>query len=318
MPKRVQSENHIGMLRKLVVLDTTNRRYPLALVRALAGAGQAAEARPLIDAIVTRSPDNSEAVSLQWRVQLAMKDWAAALASGEVLVRLDSSAATRDFFIRMIAAADALGDAAKALDLATRGVARFTTDDELAMLEVQFLRRVGRSSEALDAVNRIVARNPRVPGAWLQKARIEAELRMHVDTVMTTLRRAVENGEQRPVVSRNALTLGQTAARDSAAANRLDPLRTAIRYYKFAETIHATDTTAYLLGRASLTLGQQAGNAAREPRQCDLAKEAQSAFINAQISLPKAGGSFADVPDLLRLLAPMLPYSDQLVKAVCR
>jgi len=113
--------------------------------------------------------------------------------------------------------------------------------------------------------------------------------------------------------------VGQAAAKDSTAANRFDPARTAIRYFKFAESMHATDTTALFLGSASLTLGQLAANEARTTRQCDQVKESESALVDAQISLPKAGSTFRDqVSRLIPALTATVTYAEQLKKALCR
>lgn len=313
------TDDLVTTLRALAPADSANRDVPLRLVRVLAAAGRFEEAMPEIDAIVARDPTGVEAVALQWRVHLNAKDWAGALRIGEAYVALDSAAASRDFFIRMIAAADAAGDPAKASELARRGVTKFPVDDELAMLDLQFLRRIGNARGALAAANAIVERNPRVPNVWLQKARLEADLGLGIDTVLRTLRRAQDNGEERPAISRQAVIIGQNAAKDSAAPNKLDALRTAIRYYKFAESVQATDTTALILGSASLSLGQLAATEARSARQCDPAREAQAALVDAQISLPKAGMRFRDqVTQLMPILAQSVTYADQVAKAVCR
>jgi tetratricopeptide (TPR) repeat protein len=311
--------DQIRVLTTMIAVDSMRRDLRLHLARVYANAGRMEEARPVIDSAVARDPENVEALTLQWRVHLAAKDWTGALRIGDALVAVDSSAATRDFFIRMIAAADAARDTAQAAELTARGVGRFPNDDELGVLHVQYLRLTGKLREALDAVNRLVARSPRAPNAWPQKARIEAELGFAPDTVMATLRQAVEHGEDRAAVSRSALVLGRTAERDSTAANKLDPLRTAIRYYKFAETTHATDTTALLIGATSVSLGQRAATDARTARRCDLAKESQAALVDAQIRLPKAGFSFREqVTQRMETLLTLVPYVDQLVKAVCR
>ena len=313
------TDDLLRTLRILAQVDSTSRDVPRRLVRALASAGRFAEAVPTIDSIVTREPTDIEAVALQWRVHLNARDWAGTLRIGEALVALDTAAATREFFVRMIAAADAAGDAVKAAELSGRGVAKYPADDELAMLNVQFLRRTGNARGALDAVRVVVRRSPRTPNAWLQKARLEADLGASPDTVLATFRSAQENGEDRAAISRQTVFVGQAAAKDSTAANRLDPARTAIRYFKFAESMHATDTTALFLGSASLTLGQLAANEARTTRQCDQVKESESALVDAQISLPKAGSTFRDqVSRLIPALTATVTYAEQLKKALCR
>jgi tetratricopeptide (TPR) repeat protein len=312
-------DNQIRVLERMLVLDPASRRVPLALARAYAGSGRAEKAQPLIDSTVAHDPENAEAVALQWRVHLATKDWAGALQIGEALVKVDTSAATRDFFFRMIAAADAAGDAPDAVRLATRGVARFPLDDEIALLHVQLLRRTGQLPEALARVNALVARNPRAPGAWLQKARIETESGVAPDTILRTLTKGIENGEDRALVSRSAFALGRSAVKASTDPKDLDGLRTAIRYYKVAESAQASDTTAYFLGATSLALGQRLYAEARTSRRCDPVKEMQQALVDAQISLPKGGVAFPEqAAQALAALTRATTLGDQLAKSVCR
>jgi hypothetical protein len=235
------------------------------------------------------------------------------------LVTLDSASATRDFFVRMVAAADAAGDPAQALDLATLGATKFPADDELRVLRAQFLRRAGDLTTALDVVTGVVTRNAKAPNAILLKARIEADLRSDADVVLATLRRALDVGETRAAVSINAVAIGQAAAKDSTTGNKLDPLRVAIRYYKFADSVQASDTTAMFLGSASLVFGQLMANDARTSRQCDQVKEAQAALTDAQIYLPKAGRVYGDqVAKLLPIVATTTTYADQLARTFCR
>jgi tetratricopeptide (TPR) repeat protein len=312
-------DNQIRVLERMLVLDPASRRVALELARAYAGSGRAEKAQPLIDSTVAHDPENAEAVALQWRVHLATKDWAGALQIGEALVKVDTSAATRDFFVRMIAAADAAGDAPNAVRLATRGVARFPLDDEMAILQVQLLRRTGQLPEARAAVTALVERNPRAPGAWLQKARIESESGIAPDTILLTLTKGIENGEDRALVSRSAFALGRSTAKASTDPKDLDGLRTAIRYYKLAESAQASDTTAYFLGATSITLGQRLYAEARTARRCDLVKEMRQALVDAQISLPKGGVAFPEqAAQALAALAQATTFGDQLAKSVCR
>ena len=310
----------VRVLRLTAASDSTNRAVRLRLARVLANAGRIGEALPVVDSVVERDPSSVAAVDLQWRVLLAAREWRRAVRAGGMLVALDSSLATRDFYVRTIAAATAIPDSSAAAALAALGARRFPDDDELAMIHAQFLRRAGELRQALAVVDGVVARNPRAPGALLLKGRLEAELGLATsDSVIAMFRAALANGEDRAAVSLSALSLGRMAGRDSLAANRLDPLRAAIRYYKFAETAHATDTTSFLLGYTSLSFAQRAASEARPVRQCDLAKEAQAALIDAQISLPKGGGSFrSQVQQIMPSVGPTVAYVDQLVKALCR
>jgi tetratricopeptide (TPR) repeat protein len=310
----------VRTLRLTVAADSMNRPARVRLARVLATAGRISEALPVIDSAVARDPGNVAAVDLQWRVLLAAKEHQRAVRAGGVLAALDSSLATADFYKRMIGAAEAVPDVPAAAALAALGAQRFPADDELGMLNVQLLRRTGEPAKALAALDDILTRSPRTPNALPQKARLEADLGLaSADSLLALLGSAMTNGDDRGGIARTALSLGQSAARDSTAASKLDPLRLSIRYYKFAESARASDTTSFLLGSASLVFGQRAATEARTTRQCDLAKDAQAALVDAQISLPKGGVTFREqLGRLMPLVEPTATYADQLVKAICK
>jgi tetratricopeptide (TPR) repeat protein len=312
-------DDQIRMLTRLVVAEPSNRHARLALVNRLASLKDWDAAGPLIDSTVQLFPTDVEAVTTQWRIQLATKQWRRALDTGRRLVSLDTSLATHDLYIRMIGAAEGAQDLPLALDLATEAVGRFPTDDELVVLRVQYLRRNGQLRQALAVVNSLVARNPRVPNAWVQKALVEADLGLGPDTLLATLTRGLENGEVRTSVAQFARSLGQAASKDTVAANRLSSPRAAIRFFRLADSAQATDTTALLLGNEDVTLAR---NLATEPpaaKRCELAKELTDVTADAQIVLPRAGRGFGDtVATLLRLADQLGTYGAQLMKATCQ
>ena len=311
-------DDQIRMLERLVRVEPTHGQARRALITAYRRRGDIDRARSLADSLVAQEPGSAEAIELQWRIHLAAKQWERAVAIGERLIDADTAAATREFFVTMIGAADAAADMPKALDLATRGVGRFPNDDELWVLRVQYLRRNGQLSQALAAVNALLERNPRAPNAWTQKARLEVELGFVVDSVLATLRHGVENGEDRATVARYAMTLGQTTAKDTLASNVIDRARTAVRYLGFADATRSMDTTAVLLGNADVVLAQRLAAQPPAARTCDLAKEIASASVDAQIVLPKAGRSFPEaVAALLSRATQLAAYGDQLTKALC-
>ena len=64
-----------------------------------------------------------------------------------------------------------------------------------------------------------------------------------------------------------------------------------------------------------------ARNLAAEPaaaKNCDLARELTAAATEAQVVLPRAGRSFADIPMLFQVATQLGAYGDQLTKALCK
>ena len=231
---------------------------------------------------------------------------------------LDTALATRDFYVRMVGAAESAQDLPLALDLATEGVGRFPMDDELVVLRVQYLRRNGQLRQALAVVSSLISRNPRAPNAWVQKALVESELGLGPDTLLATLGRGLENGEGRATIAQYARYFGQTASKNTAAPNKLSSARAAIRYHKLADSVQASDTTAALLGSAYVMLARDLSAEPAAAKNCDLAKELTAAATEAQVVLPRAGHSFGDIPILFQIATQLGTYGDQLTKALCQ
>jgi len=211
------------MLRRLIEADPTNTDAQSRLVSLLATSGKADSAASLIDSMIARNQSDLGLIKLQWLVHLSMRDWARALDIGTRLVQLDSSLATHEYYVRMITAAEGAAQPKVALDLAARATSRYPTDDELAVLYAQFLRRDGQLDAALAVVNTIVARNPRAPNVWTQKARLELELRRPADTVLASLQHGLDNGDRAAVASYARASRSPSVSRTSrpSAATRL-------------------------------------------------------------------------------------------------
>jgi tetratricopeptide (TPR) repeat protein len=301
----------------LLRVEPTNRRARIALIQLYADRGAFDQAKPLVEELVAQEPDNREAIDLEWRVYLAAKDWARAVTAGERLIDVDTAAATRDFFLTTIAAADAADDVPRALDLATRGVGRFPNDDELIVLRVQYLRRSGQLTQALAVVKALLTRSPRAPNAWTQKARIEAELALPADTVLASLTQALAVGDERTTIAIAARSYGRSASKDTLP-NHFDPLRVALRYYKLSASARAGDTTSFFIGSTSVLLAQRFATAPAPTKTCDIAKEMQALIVDALIELPKGGRAFPkEVIPFLNAAPQLGAYADQLAKAVC-
>jgi tetratricopeptide (TPR) repeat protein len=317
--EKKNAAKQLETLEQLFLTDTTSPRVRVALARVYATASRYEDAKTVIRPVAAQMPDNVEVLSLLWQIQLATKDWKEALNTGEIIVSIDSSFATVEFFERMITVADSAREPDRAVALARRAVQKYPQHDGLGLMYSQTLRRVGDLRGALQAATQVVERNPRAPNAWLQKARLETELRIGVDTVLASLSNSLSNGEDKARVSSYARGIAQTTARDTTMGNLLDPARLAIRYVKFAESVAANDTTALVLGSVSLQLGQRLAADFRESRKCELVKEAQGVLVDAQVSLPKAGRTFPDqVSRLIPLLGPTVTYVDQLSKTLCK
>jgi tetratricopeptide (TPR) repeat protein len=311
------NDKHLDALTRLVALDPADRGVRVALARALATAGNPETASGMIDSLLAERPNDVELLDLQWKLLLSAKAFVRALDVGERLVAADTSLATPAFFVRMLAAADGAKDMQRGLALAIRATTKFPADDELAVLHVQFLRRAGDVRGALAAVNVLIARSPRVRDAWTLKLAIEMELAVGPDTLLATLRQGLANGLDSATAARYGRSLGSSTMRAAAGPTELPKLRTAVGFLKLSDGIQPNDTTAVLLGTASLRLAQRLATEVSTLKQCDLAREVKGAADDSRSAFARSGGVF-DLSAYVPTLTQLETYATRSIGVLCK
>jgi hypothetical protein len=110
--------------------------------------------------------------------------------------------------------------------------------------------------------------------------------------------------------------VAQRAANTSKA--RAD-FEKAIRYLQYSDSLSASDEAKFLLGATSLTYGRELATEASKTKSCELSRQAQTAFADAQINLPRGGKFNPQVTgQYMGFLQQLLPVGEQLVKANCK
>src|SRR5215218_5429048 len=99
-----QQDKAVETWTALLATDPTNARLVDNVVREIASSGNPAVALPIIKQAVAANPGDPQLMRLQWRIQLAAKDFKGAVATGEQMVQLDTAMADTNYFVGMSAA----------------------------------------------------------------------------------------------------------------------------------------------------------------------------------------------------------------------
>jgi tetratricopeptide (TPR) repeat protein len=318
-----RAEQATDALLRLVAADPSNARLLEQVVNELAASGQAAKAIPFVKQLVTENPGDPSFVGLQMRVMLAARDYKGGIAAGEELMKLDTAATNVELFRRLAAAAVIDSQPQLAAQIIARGVAKFPNSSELQLEHADALRAAGQPQQAIAALDKVAAANPKTPGLFTTRARLLADMN-RADDALASLQQAVSNGDSAGVVARYAVGLGQNAYRAANASKERADYERAIRFLEFANTTSRTPEGAFLLGAASLSLGAQhlqdaQKNQKQKASACQSARSAKSAFETASVNIPE-GGKFNPqaAQQLLAQLGQFSPYADQFVKALCK
>ncbi|MCC6319234.1 MAG: tetratricopeptide repeat protein [Gemmatimonadaceae bacterium] len=311
-------EKYISTLTRLLALDPTNIRLTETIVEAIARTGQFAVAKPIIDEAVKLNPGDPNLIRLQYRIYLAIKDYAAAATIGEDMIKTDTAAADTNFFGRQAAAYLAANDTAKALEAASRGTAKFPTNEGLWGLVAQFARQTGQMPVALNAYQKLLAINPKTPAINLQIARIQAD-QGQVDEALASVKLAQEAGDDKAQVSGIYTAIADRLRKQYDTDKQKPTAQKALEVLKLAEAVQPSETVYFLTGVISFQLGAAVLQEANTAKSCDQSREAKTLFTDAEINLPKGGRTFAQqLGPVMAQLQQYSSYPDQMIKAYCK
>jgi tetratricopeptide (TPR) repeat protein len=305
-------------LSALAASDPTNIKQVQDVVNEYALLGHGKDAIPLVRDLVQNNPGDPQLLNLAWLVYLNAKNYAAAVEIGNEMVRVDTAAATADYYARLAGAYSALNQPQKASEAAARGAQKFPNDPNLALFRAQTLYKEGNLQLALDAAKKAVAANPKNPPGYFLLATIQGALNQH-DDVANTLNQAKLNGADATALSQIALQQGSNAYKAGQASKNRADFQRAIKFLQLSDQLQSSADAKFLLGASAFSLGQSATIDANERRSCDLARTARDAFTLAQANLPAGGQKYPnEAAQLLTAIPQFTPAVDNEIKRFCK
>ena len=308
----------LEVLGSLAASDPTNIRLIQDVVAEFAKMRRAQLAIPLVRDLLQNNPGDPQLLNLAWLVYLNANDYQGAIDIGNEMVRVDTAAATADYYARTAAAYAALNLPQKASEAAALGLRKFPNDANLAIFNAQTLYKAGQLQPALDAVKKAVAANPKNPTGYFLQATIQGALNQY-DDVVNTLNQAKANGADPSALSQIALQQGSNAYKAGQGSKDRADFQRAIKFLQLSDQLQTSADAKFLLGASAFSLGQSATIDANEKRSCDLARTARDAFTLAQINLPAGGQKYPnEAAQLLTAIPQFTPAVDNEIKRFCK
>ncbi|HEX9220748.1 MAG TPA: hypothetical protein VF858_09705, partial [Gemmatimonadaceae bacterium] len=131
---RNEPTKRLEVLSSLAAADPTNIRLIQDVVNEYAAMGHAQQAIPLVRDLLQNNPGDPALLNLAWLVYLNAKDYEGAINVGNEMVRVDTAAATADYYTRLVAAYTALNQPQKASEAAALGAKKFPNDPNLSLI----------------------------------------------------------------------------------------------------------------------------------------------------------------------------------------
>lgn len=305
-------------LAAMAAADPTNIRLVSDVINTYPQLGRAQQAIPLVRDLLQNNPGDPALLNQAWLVYLNAKAYQDAINVGTELIRVDTAAATADFYTRLAAAYSQLGQSQKASEIANLAARRFPNDPTLSLITANELRKAGQLQQALDAAKRAVAANAKNPQAYYLLASIQGDLKQY-DEIANTLNQAKTNGADPAVLSQIALQQGSNAYKDGQASKDRADFQRAIKFLQLSDQLQTSADAKFLLGASAFSLGQSATIDANEKRSCDLARMAREAFNLASLNLPAGGQKYPnEAAQLMTAIPQFTPAVDNEVKRFCK
>jgi tetratricopeptide (TPR) repeat protein len=308
----------LAVLSSLAAADPTNIKLLQDVVNQMAATGHAQQAIPLVRDLLQNNPGDPQLLNLAWLVYLNAKDYQGAVDIGNEMVRVDTAAATANYYTRLVAAYTALNQPQKASEAAARGAAKFPNDPTLGLIGANSMYKAGQLQQALEAAKKAVAANPKNPQGYFLLATIQGALNQY-DDVANTLNQAKANGADPTGLSQIALQQGSNAYKAGQGSKDRADFQRAIKFLQLSDQLQPSADAKFLLGASAFSLGQSATIDANERRSCDLAKMAREAFTLAQLNLPAGGQKYPnEAAQLLTAIPQFTPAVDNEIKRFCK
>ena len=304
----------IELYTDLLATDPTNTRLVEGIVNEIASAGDPGRAIPIIDRAVAENPGDPQLLQLQWRVLSAARSYKRAIQVGEQLPTADTSMATVQYFQRMAGLYVADSQPQKSAEVIARGLQKFPADTDLRLLYAQQLRAAGQNQQAIAALQQLPPATAR-RNLMLAQTYIDMQ---QVDSALVALR-AARTVDSAGIVGPYALSEGNKIYRAANTAKNREDMVRAFAFVSLADSIAPTPNTKLLSGITSFLIGQMAATEAGKSKSCPLAKQAQDAFVNAQIYLPQGASAATEaVTQYMQYLQTFTPVVDNQVKQFCK
>jgi tetratricopeptide (TPR) repeat protein len=308
----------LEVLGALAAADPTNIRLIQDVVNEYAKMGHAQDAIPLVRDLLQNNPGDPALLNLAWLVYLNAKDYQGAIDVGNEMVRVDTAAATADYYTRLAAAYGALNQPQKASEASARGAKKFPNDAHLLLITANSLYKAGQLPQALDAAKKAVAADPKNPQGYFLLGTIQGALNQY-DDVINTLNQAKAAGADPAGLSQIALQQGSNAFKAGQASKDRVDFQRAIKFLQLSDQLQSSADAKFLLGASAFSLGQSAVNDANDKKSCDLARMARDAFNLASINLPAGGQKYpTEAAQLLTAIPQFTPAVDNEVKRFCK
>jgi tetratricopeptide (TPR) repeat protein len=308
----------IQVLTRLMAADPGNDKLREDVIASLVRSGQAGQAIPIVEEALAQNPGDPKTLRMGWLVYFAANQFEKGLNTGEEMIRADTSMADENYFVRSSAAALSANNPTRAAQIVSQGVAKFPNSAGLLVVQANALSKAGQNAQALAAINRALAANPKVENGYAQKILILTNMNVP-DSVLNTIKTAQAAGVDKKTLAQLALKMGSDAYKAGNASKARPDLQRAVQFLTLADQLDPSASAKFLAGASSFLIGQSAVTEAQDTKSCTLARLAKDSFAAAQENVPAGLTEYPDAAkQLLTAIPQFTPAVDDQIRRFCK
>ena len=306
------------VLTRLMAADPSNEKLREDVIADLVRRGQAATAVPIVEEALAQNPGDPKTLNMAWRLYFAANQFEKALNVGEEMIRADTALADSTYYYRSAAAAASMNNPTRAAQIVAQGIARYPNSAGLLVIQANSLNKAGQNSQALAAINRALAANPKVENGYAQKILILTAMNVP-DSVLNTIKTAQAAGVDKKTLAQLALKMGSDAYKAGNASKARPDLQRAVQFLTLADQLDPSADAKFLAGASSFLIGQSAVTEAQDTKSCALARLAKDSFSAAQENVPAGLPTYPDAAkQLLTAIPQFTPAVDDQIRRFCK
>ncbi|HSQ32654.1 MAG TPA: hypothetical protein VLN49_22515 [Gemmatimonadaceae bacterium] len=286
--------------------DPSNQAVIESIITSLVNSGAPEKALPIIDTLLAQNPGDARMLETKWKLQLATADkgaqtmWKQAIATGDELIKADTSKATLDFYQRQIGAAQKDSDATKVQELAARASQKFPKDASLQLLLAQGYLKSGQLQQALAAARRASEADPKDLRGWQFAIAVQTQMNQ-TDSAVATAQKAIAAGISKDTIGASLLSTAVPALKKAQESKAREDWEAALKASQTVDAIAPSTQSKFLVGVAAFQIAadaiQNVNKLYKSTKKDDKAqacaeiKVAEDNFAITQVAMP-AGGKF--------------------------
>ncbi len=281
--------------------DPSNQAVAQSIVQQLATSGAPDKALPIIDSLLIQNPGDPQMLRTKWLLQLRANQFKQALATGEEIVKLDTSFATVDYFNRSIGAAQRDSNVAAVQKLASQAGQKFPKDVSFPILLAQTYYKAGQLQQALQSARRASEIDPKNPSAWQFIMAVQSQMNQP-DSMLASAQKAIASGVPKDSLGSSLLAVAAPALKKAQDSKLRADWEEALKAAQTVDAVVPSPQTKFYVGVAAFSIGNDAvtnvqklikGTPSKDDKAkaCAEVKVAEDNFATAQINMP-AGGAY--------------------------